>query len=89
MPSWIGLNSTPAPCSPPLQAEETNGSEMAPAIAILYGIGVMFVGGLSMVISLLFSLPVCLWGVGPRPPALVGVDWVGRSTLFGPSCSCV
>ncbi|KAI8472838.1 MAG: amino acid/polyamine transporter I [Monoraphidium minutum] len=37
-------------------AEEVNGSETAPSIAILYGISIMFVGGLSMVIALLFSM---------------------------------
>jgi hypothetical protein len=40
------------------QAEEVTGSEMAPPVAILYGIGIMFVGGLSMIIALLFSMKV-------------------------------
>ncbi|GBF99453.1 amino-acid permease [Raphidocelis subcapitata] len=37
-------------------AEEVTGSETAPPIAILYGIGIMFVGGLAMIIALLFSM---------------------------------
>lgn len=37
-------------------AEEVNGSEMAPPVAILYGIGIMFVGGLGMILALLFSM---------------------------------
>jgi hypothetical protein len=36
---------------------------MAPAIAILWGIGIMFFGGLGMVLALLFSMKVGGGGV--------------------------
>lgn len=38
-------------------AEEVHGSEMGPPKAIMSGIAIMFVGGLSMIIALLFSMP--------------------------------
>jgi hypothetical protein len=52
----------PAPRTRPNQAEEVSGSDMAPPIAILWGITIMFVGGLAMVLALLFSIPVGLGG---------------------------
>lgn len=41
--------------------EETTGSETSASISIIYGISIMFVGGLAMIISLLFSIKDLAW----------------------------
>lgn len=50
--SYTGMD---GPCH---MSEEVEGASMAPSKAILVGWGVMFLGGLSLVISLLFSITV-------------------------------